>query len=182
MTISLPTDPNFVSNNHDCIILEILFDMKELIINKLYLPNLINEALNLPKTGSLEATVENLTFLDIDDKYIFKLYPMLATHSEDIKMPNYFGLSLIGAHISVIYPEENTLVRVEDLGKTYQFEITGAFSADIDFKRYYILGINSPELLALRNKYALSDKLWFKQHLIDLHITIGISELTPLGK
>lgn len=141
-------------------------------ITKLNIPELISTAAQLATEGVLRKSKNNLIYLDIDDNYINRLFPLLEDKS--IQKPNYFGKGLIGAHISIIYPEEQRIFKPEDLNKNYSFQIKELVKAEINLKNYVVLLINSPELVRLRNKYHLDDQLNFKNHLIDLHITIGV--------
>lgn len=150
---------------------------KPLLFKALDLPALLATARTLPVTGILSTTETTWTYLDIDDAYIHQLFPLLESHHHDIDKPDYFSNNSAGAHITVIYPEEHQFVHHEDLGKQHSFTVAGAFSADLGLKRYYILTVESASLLALRNKYGLSDQLCFKNHLINLHITIGTAFL-----
>lgn len=144
-------------------------------ITKLHNVPLLQAAQILEPSGVLARTKNNLIYLDIDDAYIHQLYPLL--NREEAKKPNYFGPTLIGAHISVIYPEETFIFDEEDLGKKYQFQIKELVIAEINLKNYYVLLVQSPRLLVLRNKYQLPDQLNFKGYWIDLHITIGVCEV-----
>jgi hypothetical protein len=136
-------------------------------------PKLLHAALKLQTTGYLLRSVEKLIYLDIDDTYIHQLFPLLR--NKQIKKPNYFGEDLMGAHISVIYPEENILVYKEDLNQVHEFTIKEALTAKLDLKKYYLLTIESPSLLQLRRKYGLTDRLCFRSYWVDFHITIGVS-------
>lgn len=145
------------------------------------IPGLMEIALSFSQFGYLSRSKDNLIYLNIDDDYIHRLFPLLKETNEQINKPAYFSEKLVGAHISVIYPEEYTSMLEIDLDRKHHFKITGTFSADLGTKRYYVLGVESPSLLALRQKYNLGSKLYFKKHRIDLHITIGTSQLfTPV--
>lgn len=151
--------------------------MQELKITPLNIPQILKAALELPNVGYLEVS-ENYTYLNINNNYIHKLYLLLIQniHNKEIKKPNYFNKYSMGAHITVIYPEEKIVVHSEEIGQKHNFKITGIFSAIVNSKRYYALQIKSPTLLQLRRKYNLADKLNFKNHGIDFHITFGVSD------
>lgn len=144
--------------------------MKMPAIKKLHIPELIHAASNLPQTGKLATSDNGLVYLDIDDGYIHKLFPLLK--DQQIKKPNYFGKKSAGAHISVIYPEENKKI---NLAKKYSFTINDIVMAEIGIKKYYALLLDSPSLLQLRRKCDLPDMLCFKGYAIGFHITIGVS-------
>lgn len=130
-------------------------------------------AQSLPRLGTLRSSVNHLTYLDIDDAYIHQLYPMVKDYQDKVNKPAYFGPNLAGAHVTVIYPEENTFVRNEDLGQMHDFQVKEAYTADLDEKRYYILTIESETLAELRGQYGLPPQLCFKDHWLDFHITIA---------
>ncbi|MDP1604812.1 MAG: hypothetical protein Q8M03_16290 [Legionella sp.] len=124
---------------------------------------------DLSRVGSLLVTPDKLFYLDIDDDYIHRLFPLFHSLYPGVVKAQ----KSIGAHISVVYPEENCLLPEDELEKHHAFEIRGAFSADLGAKRYYGLAVHSPDLIALRKKNKLSEKLHFKGQLIELHITVG---------
>jgi hypothetical protein len=139
------------------------------------IPAIIHAASHLKCRGQLARSENNLTYLDIDDAYIHKLFPLLQNNQ--IKIPNYFGVKSSGAHISIIYPEENIQINGDDLNREHEFKVNGAFAAEIGLKKYYVLMVDAPSLLLLRRKYGLSDMLPFKGYSIDFHITIGVQPL-----
>lgn len=146
---------------------------KDLIISQLELPELINEARKINASGRLCISPQKLTYLDVDDQYIHRLNPLLPW--KGVAKPDYFTEDLIGAHISVIYPEENFQPPEEDLSKEYIFEILGLFSAELKEKKYYVIGIYSPDLTELRRKYGLQEKPQIENKAVNFHITIGVS-------
>lgn len=83
--------------------------MKTPLITKLNTPVIIHAASHLKHSGQLIRSENRLTYLDIDDAYIHKLFPLLQDYQ--IKIPDYFGVKSAGAHISIIYPEENILIQ-----------------------------------------------------------------------
>lgn len=149
--------------------------MKTLSIKSLELPELISSTINLNPTGLLKTSPAGLTYLDISDDYIHQPFPYLQDLDKSIEKPGYFSTPAIGAHISVIYPEENTFIQNEDLRQEYTFGVTGVFVGELELKKYYAFAINCPSLLKLRKKYGLAEQLCFKSHLVNLHMTIGVS-------
>lgn len=142
----------------------------------LELPELVSQAKGLPSKGRLANSINNLCYLDISDAFIHQLFPLLQT--TPAKKPHYFGKNLIGAHISVVYPEENRLVPEKDLGQEHHFSIKGAFTAELGLKRYYVLSVEAPTLLVIRKKLGLPDLLAFKNQWVALHITVGVCPLS----
>lgn len=149
--------------------------MKLLPFTKLNHPKIIKLASTFPRVGYLEVSADNLAYLDVEDTYVHELFPLLKL--KGVYKPDYFGTNPIGAHISVIYPEENIVLREEDLHQEHFFKIIGNYTAEHNSKKYFVLGIESPTLSLLRHKYGLSDKPCFKNHGVDFHITYAISYL-----
>lgn len=146
--------------------------MKLPLITNLNAPAIISSASHLKRKGQLGRSKNNLVYLDIDDAYIHKLFPLLQ--DQKIKTPDYFGEGSAGAHVTVIYPEEGKEINKEDLNQEHHFLIQDLVAAKIDKKTYYVLLIESPSLLIVRKKYALPDLLCFKGYSIGFHITIGV--------
>ncbi len=136
-----------------------------------HLPALFNE---LAHNGRLAITSSGLVYLKVDDAFIDQGFNLLS--DKQAVPPDYFN-PYLGAHISVIYPEERRLSQLEQLGTHYSFTLQGLASLTIFPKRYYFLVVHAPELLRLRQLYGLTDKLLFKNHCIDLHITVGYTLL-----
>jgi len=146
--------------------------MKTPLIEKLNIPTLISNASHLASNGKLAISNNNLVYLDIDDAYIHRLFPLLK--NQQIKKPDYFGEKSAGAHITVIYPEENTKINKNDLDQKHDFIIKDVVTAQIGLKTYYVLLVESSSLLQLRRKYKLPDLLCFKNYFIGFHVTIGV--------
>lgn len=131
----------------------------------------------LPRHGVLQKTEEGLLYLKVSDRYIYELLPLLP---DVLSPPPYFGKGLIGAHISIIQPEEIDWTKppvLPPLGNRYPFTI-GHFAWATPqhiskAARVYFLTVEAPELVKIRTDAGLSPQ--FKEH--DLHITIGVQYL-----
>lgn len=145
--------------------------MKNIAITPLNLPELVNRAAFLPATGKLLRLENNLVYLAVNDQFINQLFPLIQNPA--VKKPDYFGKGSTGAHISVIYPEENTVIDPEDLNREHGFSLNEMVIAELGQKKYYVLLVNAPSLLKLRKKYHLPELLCFKGYGITFHITIG---------
>ncbi len=137
------------------------------------IPPIMDAAKHLPTKGSTQISNNNLFYLNIDDAYIHKLFPLIK--KAEVKKPDYFGKKSAGAHITIIYPEESKKIKTEDLANEHHFFIKNMVIAEIGQKKYYALMIESPSLLQLRKKYQLPDLLFFKGYFIGFHVTIGVS-------
>jgi hypothetical protein len=150
-------------------------------IIKLNLPELLQATTDLPLSGKLMKSANNLVYLDVDDDYVHRLFPLLIQKLPEnfsgIKKPDYFGKGSAGAHVSVIYPEENKVIQLKDLNQVHHFKIKEFVAADIGAKKYFVLLVESESLLALRRKYGLSDLLCFKGYGIGFHVTVGTKSL-----
>lgn len=141
-------------------------------ITPLKMPRIIKTAGYLSSQGNTELTENNLFCLKIEDNFIHQLFPLIQDNH--VKKPNYFGERSIGAHITIIYPEENKKIDKNDIKKEHSFFVKDFVTAEIGEKIYYVLLIDSPSLLKLRKKYHLPDLLSFKGYSIPFHITIGV--------
>jgi hypothetical protein len=132
--------------------------------------NLIMAARRLPPFGKL-AMRDDLLYLDIDNHFILNLLPL--TNIRAIKPPDYFGEQGIGAHISVIYPDELITVPILDFEERHSFVISGFFKVIITPKQYFALGVISPALDKIRAHCHLPAELCFKGYQVGFHITLG---------
>lgn len=151
---------------------------RELRIHQLEMTSAIHQVIdNLPCEGNIKIAVNGFSYLDINDDFIHQIYPLLG-YLEAMK-PDYFTTenNYIGAHISIIYPEENTQLDANEANKRIEFEIVGLFCADLADTRYFAFKVNAPELIRIRQKYGLSDKMQLKGCMIESHITIATKNL-----
>lgn len=145
--------------------------MKLAAMKEMMNPQLLKAARHLQAKGRVEKGKNDYIYLNIDNAYINDLFPLLNEPS--FQIPDYFSPDKVGAHISIIYPDEHKKLRTEDLGQECDFHITGLAQTTLGKKSYYVLLIQSSSLLQLRRKYALPDLLNFKGYKIDFHITVG---------
>lgn len=127
----------------------------------------------LPHFGQVVLS-NSYTFLNIDDRFIHDVFPLLAEF--ELQKPNYFDVNRysMGAHITIFYPEEEVIVNESEIGTVHHFTIKELAMTELLGKKYYILKVDSPSLIALRKRYGLGKRLFFKNHFIDLHITIAV--------
>lgn len=146
--------------------------MKTPHVIQLDVPQLLDITQNITTEGKLVTTPDNFTYLDIDDAYIHQLFPLIKNNN--IRKPDYFRENSIGAHISVIYPEENKSIPKSYLNHTYDFIVKYVAKVKLNEKEYYVLLIESSTLLSIRSNLALPDQLSLRGYSIDFHITIGV--------
>lgn len=113
-------------------------------------------------------------FLKITDAFIHELYELLE-EKQNVQKPDYFHpLNPIGAHITVAYPEENSMLHIDDIDTQHTFTIKNFCRVELGHKEYFVLIISSPTLAHLRAKSGLPEKPVFKGISIDFHITIAV--------
>jgi hypothetical protein len=132
----------------------------------------------LPLQATLVANDDGFVYLDVDDAYIHKLYPLLELSEEGFKKPPYFRRpDGIGAHITVFYVHDNIIP--EEIGDTFTFELKDIVvvraTRDASFA---VLQVHSPELEALRKKYGFPAK----NHGHEFHISLAKKYHTPPPK
>ncbi|GAB5411344.1 MAG: hypothetical protein ChlgKO_04580 [Chlamydiales bacterium] len=131
---------------------------------------------HLRQTGILKNT-NGFVYLDINDNYIFDLVPLIQ--ETGFKSPPYFGKEgLVGAHISVIFPDELNDIEIDECGEEFSFRLMNCIAiAPEQYKgliKFYLLIVEAPELNSLREKYGLEKS----EH--NFHITIGLKQKCPL--
>jgi|GEM_PF-2889727 len=113
-------------------------------------------------------------YLRVNDNYINLIQPMLNKYG-NITKPVYFNPSNnIGAHISIIYPDENIVPQVT-IGQKHTFSVSGLFKAQHGSQNYFALSVISTSLAALRQKHGLTAQPFFDRQEIPFHITVGVS-------
>lgn len=138
-------------------------------------PKIIESACTLKAEGKLGIINNHYMYLKVDDTFIHSLYPLIEV--PNVLKPDYFGAGGVGAHVSVIYPEENKLVSLNGLPLQHEFTVKHFATAKIADKLYYAVLVESPTLLAIRKQYQLPDLLSFKGYDICFHVTIGYTPI-----
>ncbi|KGP62387.1 hypothetical protein EP47_06355 [Legionella norrlandica] len=146
---------------------------EQFIVTELSCKTALQKARNLRAEGILQQR-DNYCYLKIDDDYIHFIHPILSVY-DAIDKPDYFKPpDDVGAHISIIYPEENISLNRKHIGQRHRFSIDGLIKARFGLKEYFALSITSPSLVAFRQKYCLDPKPTFKGQQIVFHITVGV--------
>ncbi|HSX11384.1 MAG TPA: hypothetical protein VLF94_06700 [Chlamydiales bacterium] len=113
-------------------------------------------------------------YVDVDDGYIHELIPFIQ--EEGFEEPPYFGRSdLVGAHITVIYPEEMkkyNIQSIKECGTSIQFTPRACQVVHPPRQKetdgVYFIVVDAPQLDDLRKQYGLPKREY------DFHITIGV--------
>jgi hypothetical protein len=127
---------------------------------------------DLPHYGILKNSSE-FVYVEIDEKYIHKLVAFIQ--KDGFEEPPYFGSSNVGAHITVIYPNEIQKYgtrEIQECGEKIFF--TPKECQIVHPPRWegmdevYLIVVEAPELDKIREKYGLPKREY------DFHITIGV--------
>jgi hypothetical protein len=124
-----------------------------------------------PCWGILRESENGFVYLDLDDAYIHELIHFIE--DDGFEEPPYFGKpGLIGAHISVVYPNEERSEGTIELGQMIQFtplecKIIHPLKWE-GVEEVYLIEVDAPELDLIRAKYGLP-KAEF-----GYHITVGV--------
>lgn len=101
---------------------------------------------------------------------------MIEAQGKIVPPRHYTSKKGIGAHISVMYENEqilNEIWEIKELGQEFTFTVmelrTVKLNKDNKVKKLWLLAVAAPDLERLRESYGLSSRL--KDH--DFHITIG---------
>lgn len=127
----------------------------------------------LPHEGILKSS-QGFVYVDVDDAFIYKLLPFIQEGG--FEAPPYFGRSdLVGAHITVIYPDEVKKYGIKKIRETEEVISFTPKTCQIvhpqkwhDIDEVFLLVVDAPELDLIREKYGLPRREY------DFHITIGI--------
>lgn len=111
---------------------------------------------NLSLEGTLMQKPNGYLYLKVDKGYINVLYPLLRLQEKNFIKPN------TSAHIGVIFGEElhyhlqlgHPWPIVEEIGQTFHFTLKEIYIRGHPmYGHHAILGVQSPELDAIREKY-----------------------------
>ncbi len=139
-------------------------------------PLVIEKVIQYEQTGILKQKPNGYLYLDVTNDYIAESLPLIQAQGKLVPPRHFVSKKGIGAHISVMYENEqilNEIWEIKELGQSYTFQIlelrTVKLQKDNQVKKLWLIAISSPELEALRESYGLPPLL--KNH--DFHITIG---------
>ncbi len=127
---------------------------------------------HLPHCGILK-NLDGFVYVDLDDEYIHKLVSFIQ--EDGFEEPPYFGKGLVGAHITVIYPEELKkfiIGEIQECGEAIDFTtkkcevVYPSRWQGID--EVYLITVRSSKLDRIREKYGLPKQEY------EFHITIGV--------
>jgi hypothetical protein len=139
-------------------------------------PEMIEAAAQFPQKGILKQKDNGYLYLEVSKNFIAELLPLINSPGKIVPPNHYTSKKGIGAHISVMYENEqilNEIWEIKELGQEFTFTVmeirTVKLNKNNKVKKLWLLAVAAPALEKLRESYGLSPKL--KDH--DFHITIG---------
>lgn len=139
-------------------------------------PQVIEAVVQFEQKGILKQKDNGYLYLEVSRDFIAEALPLIDAQGKIVPPRHYTSKKGIGAHISVMYENEqimNEIWEIKELGQEFTFTVmelrTVKLNKDNKMKKLWLLAVAAPELEELRESYGLSSRL--KDH--DFHITIG---------
>ncbi len=139
-------------------------------------PQVIETVVQFEQKGILKQKDNGYLYVEVSRDFIAEALPLIDAQGKIVPPRHYTSKKGIGAHISVMYENEqilNEIWEIKELGQEFTFTVmelrTVKLHKDNKVKKLWLLAVAAPELEKLRESYGLSSKL--KDH--DFHITIG---------
>jgi len=139
-------------------------------------PQVIEKVVQFEQKGILKQKDNGYLYVEVSRDFIAEALPLIEAQGKLVPPRHYTSKKGIGAHISVMYENEqimNEIWEIKELGQEFTFTVmelrTVKLNTDNKMKKLWLLAVAAPELEKLRESYGLSSML--KGH--DFHITIG---------
>lgn len=139
-------------------------------------PHVIEKVVQFEQKGILKQKDNGYLYIEVSRDFIAEALPLIDAQGKIVPPKHYTSKKGIGAHISVMYEDEqilNEIWEIKELGQEFTFNVmelrTVKLYKDNKMKKLWLLAVYAPELEKLRESYGLSSRL--KDH--DFHITIG---------
>lgn len=139
-------------------------------------PQVIEEAIKLQQRGILKQKDNGYLYLEVSKDFIAKTLPLIEAPGKIIPPHHYTSRKGIGAHISVMYENEqilNEIWEIAELGQEFEFTVSELRTVKINsrnkMKKLWLISVEAPQLVRLRQAYGLPQ--FIKDH--DFHITLG---------
>lgn len=151
-------------------------------------PIVLEQVQQFEAKGILKQKPNGYLYVEVSKDYIAEILPLIQAGGKIVPPRHYTSKKGIGAHISVMYENEqieNEIWEIKELGQEYTFSVmqlrTVKLTNNGKLRKLWLLAVQAPELENLREKYGLASFL--KGH--DFHITIGTqipgkAEILPL--
>lgn len=137
--------------------------------------HVVEKAQTFQHTGTLKQKDNGYLYLEVSKEFIAEILPLIEAEGKMVPPKHYKSKKGIGAHISVMYENEqiqNEIWKIKELGQEFSFSVkelrTVKLTKDNKMKKLWLLAVDAPELEQLRQSYGLSPLL--KGHAF--HITI----------
>lgn len=139
-------------------------------------PQVIERVVEIDQKGILKQKDNGYLYVEVSNDFISEALALIEAPGKIVPPRHYTSKKGIGAHISVMYENEqilNEIWEIKELGQEYTFSVMELRTVKINrnnkMKKLWILAVAAPDLEELRLSYGLTPKL--KGH--DFHITIG---------
>jgi hypothetical protein len=136
-----------------------------------YQPQVIEKVLQFEQKGILKQKDNGYLYVEVSRDFIAEAMPLIDAQGKIVPPRHYTSKKGIGAHISVMYENEqilNEIWEIKELGQEFTFTVmelrTVKLNKDNKVKKLWLLALEQ-----LRESYGLSSRL--NGH--DFHITIG---------
>jgi 2H phosphodiesterase-like protein len=139
-------------------------------------PHVIETVVQFQQKGILKQKDNGYLYVEVSKDYISETLPLIDAQGKIVPPRHYTSKKGIGAHISVMYENEqilNEIWEIKELGQEFTFSVmelrTVKLNKNNKVQKLWLVAVSAPELEKLREGYGLPSKL--KGH--DFHITIG---------
>lgn len=147
-------------------------------------PQVIDKIIQFEQKGILKQKDNGYLYVEVSKDFIAEALPLINAQGKIVPPRHYTSKKGIGAHISVMYENEqilNEIWEIKELGQEFTFTVmelrTVKLNKDNKVKKLWLVAVSAPELEKLRESYGLPSRL--KNH--DFHITIG-TQVPGTGK
>lgn len=139
-------------------------------------PRALEQAVRIEQKGVLKQKDNGYLYIEVSNDFIGQILPLIDAPGKIVPLSYYTGKKGIGAHISVMYENEqieNEIWEIRELGCEFTFTVmelrTVKLIKDGRMKKLWLIAVDAPGLESLRQSYGLPPKI--KGH--DFHITLG---------
>ena len=139
-------------------------------------PQVVEKIVQIEQKGILKQKDNGYLYVEVPRDFIATALPLIEAQGKIVPPRHYTSKKGIGAHISVMYENEqieNEIWEIKELGQEFTFTVmeirTVKLNNNNKMKKLWLIAVSAPGLEKLRENYGLSPRL--KGH--DFHITIG---------
>jgi hypothetical protein len=138
-------------------------------------PQVLEQVLQITPKGTLKQKDNGYLYVEVAGDFIAQALALIDAPGKLVPPRHYTSKKGIGAHISVMYENEqieNEIWEIAELGQEYTFNVielrTVKINSNNKMKKLWLIAVSCPALEQLREKYGLKPLL--KGH--DFHITV----------